>query len=85
MSARPVRSVYHRETPRPRHEVGKRRLWILRPFFRYSRVRDAYVLRLVGRYRGPVLRLKRNRRPLPTPVRDMSRNGNGAQGRRTPV
>jgi hypothetical protein len=30
---------------------------LLRPFFRYSRVRDAYVLRLIGNSRGPVLRL----------------------------
>ena len=32
---------------------------MLKPFFRYSRVRDAYVLRLVGRRHGPVLRLIR--------------------------
>ena len=39
--------------------VGRRTLTMLKPFFRYSRVRDAYVLRLVGRRHGPVLRLIR--------------------------
>ncbi len=51
--------VVFRETPRPRHQVGRRTLTMLKPFFRYSRVRDAYVLRLVGRRHGPVLRLIR--------------------------
>jgi hypothetical protein len=31
----------------------------LRPLFRYSAARDAYVLRLVGNRRGPVLRRDR--------------------------
>jgi hypothetical protein len=47
----------HRETPRPRHPIGPRTLFVLRPFFRYSRVRDAYVLRGIGSRHGPVLRL----------------------------
>lgn len=56
-----------RENPRPRHIVGRRTIRLLKPFFRYSRVRDAYVLRLIGRHRGPVLRLKRpGLRPRPT-------------------
>jgi hypothetical protein len=57
---------FFREIPRPRHEVSRRQLKLLRPFFRYSRVRDAYVLRLVGRRRGPVLRLKSARRRRPS-------------------
>ena len=55
-----------RETPRRRHLVGKRTIRLVRPFFRYSRVRDAYVLRVVGRRHGPVLKLKRpGLRPRP--------------------
>ena len=34
----------------------------LRPLFRYSRSRDAYVLRAVGQTRGPVLRPRRTSR-----------------------
>ncbi|HEU0023334.1 MAG TPA: hypothetical protein VFQ12_01795 [Thermoleophilaceae bacterium] len=83
MSSRPVRSVYHRETPRPRHLVGKRKLRLLRIFFRYSRVRDAYVLRGIGRHRGPVLRLKRNRRGVAPPVRKVNKTTSPAQGPRT--
>jgi hypothetical protein len=55
-----------REIPRPRHVVTKRKLALLRPFFRYSRVRDAYVLRVIGRYHGPVLIVKRPQRRRPT-------------------
>jgi hypothetical protein len=61
----PRSSPFFREIPRTRHELTRRQLKLLRPFFRYSRVRDAYVLRLVGRRRGPVLRLKRHPRPAP--------------------
>jgi hypothetical protein len=32
---------------------------VLRPAFRYSRTRDAYVLRAIGNTRGPVLRIDR--------------------------
>jgi hypothetical protein len=28
----------------------------VRPFFRYSATRDAWVLRAIGRHRGPVVR-----------------------------
>jgi hypothetical protein len=34
----------------------------LRPLFRYSESRNAYVLRAVGRSLGPVLRVDRRRR-----------------------
>ena len=41
--------------PRPRHAVPPGLLALLRPLFRYSYWRDAYVLRGVGRQLGPVL------------------------------
>jgi hypothetical protein len=41
---------------RPRRHVGTALLTLVRPLFRFSRSRDAYVLRLVGDRRGPVLR-----------------------------
>jgi hypothetical protein len=55
---------------------------LVRPFFRYSRVRDAYVLRGIGRYRGPVLRLKRpGLRPRPPRVADVKGAGSGVRTR----
>ena len=42
--------------PRPRHEVPRGVRPLLRPFFRYSYTRDAWVLLGVGRKRGPVIR-----------------------------
>jgi hypothetical protein len=44
---------------RTRHYVASRWLALLRPFFRYSYSRDAFVLRGVGRSFGPVLRAER--------------------------
>lgn len=71
-----------RETPRPRHLVGKRTLRLVKPFFRYSRVRDAYVLRGIGRSRGPVLRLKRpGLRPRPPRVTDANPAGTAIRSR----
>ena len=35
---------------------------LLRPMLRYSSSRDAYILRLVGSQRGPVLRVDRRSR-----------------------
>ncbi len=46
---------------RARHYVSPFTLILLRPFFRYSRTRDAYVLHLVGNSTGPVLRRDRRR------------------------
>jgi len=43
-------------TPRPRHDVPTSVRPLLRPFFRYSYTRDAWVLLGVGRKRGPVIR-----------------------------
>jgi hypothetical protein len=51
-----------RLTRRPRRYVNARLLVLLAPMFRYSRTRDAYVMRVVGRRLGPVLRVERRRR-----------------------
>jgi len=48
-----------RSIKRPRRYLAKQWLVLLRPAFRYSRTRDAYVLRAVGNTRGPVLRIDR--------------------------
>jgi len=40
---------------RPRRQVHPFLLTLLRPFFRFSYGRGAYVLRLVGGHFGPVL------------------------------
>lgn len=44
-----------RDTPRPRRSVGPFTLRLLRPLFRYSVARDAYVLRFGSGQHGPVL------------------------------
>ena len=46
---------------RPRRYVASHWLVLLRPFVRYSRSRDAYILRGVGRRMGPVIRQDRRR------------------------
>jgi hypothetical protein len=48
-----------RTVRRPRRYVAKRWLTLLRPVLRYSTSRDAYVLRVVGRHVGPVMRVDR--------------------------
>jgi hypothetical protein len=45
--------------PRPRHYVSRTTIALVRPLFRYSLSRDAYVLRVIGNSRGPVLRRER--------------------------
>ncbi len=50
-----------RTVKRPRRYVAPRLIAIGRPVLRYSQPRDAYVLRLVGRKWGPVLRSERRR------------------------
>jgi hypothetical protein len=49
-----------RRRPRPRRAIGGR-LGAILPYlgFRYSHARQAYVLRGVGRYVGPVLQIRR--------------------------
>jgi hypothetical protein len=49
---------------------------LVRPLFRYSLSRDAYVLRLIGNSRGPVLRRERRAR---------QRDFNGPERRRLAV
>lgn len=61
-----------RTTHRPRRYVSPAALLAIRPLFRYSVARDAYVLRLVGNRRGPVMRVNRRR----------SDNGFGGEDRR---
>lgn len=47
---------------RPRHYLARHWLLALKPVFRFSSTRDAYVLRGIGRYTGPVLRVDRRSR-----------------------
>lgn len=44
-----------RTTPRPRRHLPSPVLALATPFFRYSPTRGAYVLRVIGDRRGPVL------------------------------
>jgi hypothetical protein len=44
-----------RDTQRDRRRIRPSTLVVLRPLFRYSAGRDAYVLRIVGNRFGPVL------------------------------
>lgn len=53
------------DTRRPRRYLARHWLQILRPILRYSTTRDAYVLRIVGNSKGPVLRVDRRRRRVP--------------------
>lgn len=50
-----------RTIKRPRRYVARRWLVVVRPVFRYSESRRAYILRFVGRKWGPVLREDRRR------------------------
>jgi hypothetical protein len=51
-----------RQVSRARHEVSAITLVLLRPVFRYSQPRRAYVFRLLGDRHGPVLVRRRKRR-----------------------
>ena len=46
-------------SPRPRRPVSTATITLLWPLFRYSPIRDAYVLRAIGGSRGPVLVVRR--------------------------
>ena len=48
-----------RGEPRARRPVSQRTLRIIKPVFRYSCFRDAYVMRGIGNWFGPVLIIKR--------------------------
>jgi hypothetical protein len=54
-----------RTIKRPRRYITRYWLALLTPAFRYSRSRDAFVLRVVGNSIGPVLRPDRRRAQLP--------------------
>jgi hypothetical protein len=61
---------------RPRHYVDRRLLAALRLVFTYNYSRDAYVLRGVGRHRGPVLKQDRRvHREPPAEGVDMRKRG----------
>ena len=51
-----------RTQQRPRRYLAPHWLLVLKLVFRYSATRDAYVLRVIGQSRGPVLRVDRRRR-----------------------
>jgi hypothetical protein len=51
-----------RSQHRPRHYIREVWVLLLRPLFRYSSTRDAFVLRAIGNTSGPVLRIDRRRR-----------------------
>lgn len=51
-----------RTVRRPRRYIAGHWLVLLRPVFRHSSSRDAYILRLIGSRRGPVLRADRRSR-----------------------
>ena len=51
-----------RTVRRPRHYVSKHWLVLFTPVFGYNYLRDAYVLRGIGRHVGPVLRPDRRMR-----------------------
>jgi hypothetical protein len=51
-----------RMQPRPRRYLAAHWLTALKPLFRFSATRDAYVLRVVGAKKGPVLRVDRRAR-----------------------
>jgi hypothetical protein len=66
-----------RSAVRPRRYVARKWLLVLRPLLRYSATRDAYVLRAIGRTRGPVLRANRRHRRQQT-FSGVERRGAGA-------
>jgi hypothetical protein len=54
-----------RSIKRPRRYIAPHWLFLLKPTLRYSATRDAFVFRVVGSTRGPVLRPdRRGRRGL---------------------
>lgn len=53
-----------RDKPRPRRAVSPVTLTVLKPLFRFSAARDAYVLRMTGGRYGPVL--VDRAKPVPT-------------------
>lgn len=70
---------------RPRRYLPAWLFALLRPFFRYSQTRHAYVLRLVGRRMGPVIRKAGTEEPAPVapvePLPPKERTGRFARER----
>jgi hypothetical protein len=56
----------YRDSPRPRHDLPPRVVLLLRPFFRYSDWRNAWVLRIVGERFGPVIQTAPGHEPPTT-------------------
>ena len=68
-----------RTVKRPRRYIAPRWIAVGRPLFRYSTPRDAYVLRVVGRKWGPVLRSERRRRRSLADMPGAERRGSHAR------
>jgi hypothetical protein len=69
-----------RTVKRPRRYVARHWFTLMRPFVRYSKTRDAYVLRLVGSNMGPVVRVDRRRQQhLDAVARLVDRHGTGSR------
>ena len=68
-----------RTVKRPRRYVAPRWIALGRPVLRYSTPRDAYVLRVVGRKWGPVLRSERRRPRSLDAVASSERRGSHAR------
>jgi hypothetical protein len=58
-----------RTTPRPRRTIRRSQQFWIRPLFRYSYTREAFVLRVVGRHIGPVLQIADEPSTPPRPRR----------------
>jgi hypothetical protein len=70
---------------RTRHYVARRWLVLLTPIMRFSGSRNAYVLRLVGRKLGPVLKLERRHMHVFYPAERRSTGFRAAERRRRAV
>jgi hypothetical protein len=68
---------------RPRRYIARHWIPVLAPAFRYSRSRDAFVLRGIGGSVGPVLR--GDRRCAQRPFKGRDRRGRRSPQRRTRV
>ena len=51
--------MFRRKSHRKRRRILPRSVILIRPIFRFSIERDAYVLRVVGDWVGPVLRISK--------------------------
>lgn len=69
-----------RDEQRPRHYLSAPVLITVRPLFRYSGGRDAYVLRVGGNRVGPVLKRERRRGQGPSEYAGPDRRGQTSNG-----